>query len=300
MTDADGVNGPGVDAAVVTTTPAATDDNRTILDNGGADGSLPAFTDLVAGLAPENRTLVEAKKWASLDDAFKSHRELETHVGKALVPPGKDATADEWNAFYGKLGRPEKPEGYELKVARESLPQDFPYDETLSVEFRNWAHESGLSPSQAQSLHDKFVGKQAGSFAAMRESITKKADTAHSEIVQEFGQPDTDGYKRNVELMSRAARQLGITDALKEGGMISADGALLNGTLAKALAKVGKDMFSEDSYASGDGGVLENPFSKGSENLTKQGQLISSDPNKARALMRAAGLDPNTIPSLRQ
>lgn len=300
MTDADGVNGPGADATPPAGGEAPATDNRTILDNGAGAGSAPAFTDLVAGLAPENRTLVEAKKWASLDDALKSHRELETHVGKALVPPGKDATAEDWNKFYGKLGRPEKPEGYDLKVARETLPEDFPYDETLSVEFRNWAHESGLSPSQAQSLHDKFVGKQAGSFAAMRENIAKKETAAHAELVQEFGQPDTDGYKRNVELMSRAVRQLGVTEALKETGLISADGAILNAKIAKAFAKVGKDLFSEDTYASGDGAVLDNPFSAGSENLTKQGQLISSDPNKARALMRAAGKDPNTIPSLRQ
>lgn len=294
MTDVNGENGPDVVVPAAPAAGAPADDNRTLLDNGGASGSLPAFTDLVAGLAPENRTLVEAKKWGSLDDAFKSHRELETHVGKALVPPGKDATADEWNTFYGKLGRPEKPEGYELKVARETLPEDFPYDETLSVEFRNWAHESGLSPKQAQSLHDKFVGKQAGSFAGMRENIAKKSETAHSEIVQEFGQPDTDGYKKGVELMSRAARQLGITEALKEGGMISADGALLNGKLAKALARVGKDMFSEDSYASGDGAALDNPFSKATENLTAQGKLVSSDPDKARAFIRAAGLKPET------
>lgn len=294
MTDTNGVNGPGADASVTTTTDTTATDNRTTLDNGGADGSLPAFPDLVAGLAPENRTFVEAKQWASLDDALKSHRELETHVGKALVPPGKDATAEDWNKFYGKLGRPEKPEGYELKVARETLPQDFPYDETLSVEFRNMAHEAGLSPKQAQIVHDRFVGRQASAFQTMQQNIAKKAESAHSEIVQEFGQPDTDGYKRNVELMSRAARQLGISDALKEAGMLSADGALLNGKLAKALARVGKDMFSEDSYASGDGGVLENPFSKATENLTKQGQLVSSDPDKARALIRAAGLKPET------
>lgn len=290
MTDADSVNGPGAGASA--DAGAAADDNRTILDNGGASGSIPAFTDLVAGLAPENRTLVEAKKWASLDDAFKSHRELETHASKALVPPGNEATAEDWNKFYGKLGRPEKPEGYELKVARESLPQDFPYDETLSVEFRNMAHEAGLTPKQAQIVHDRFVGRQAEAFKSMRENTDQRATAAHSEIVQEFGQPDTDGYKKFVELTSRAARQLGITDALKEAGVISADGTILNAKIGKALGRVGKDLFSEDSFGTGDGAALDNPFSETNLNLTKQGQLIRSDPNKARALIRAAGKNP--------
>src|SRR5690349_14787907 len=134
MTDANGLNGPGADATPPAGAPPAAD-NRTVLDNNAGDhGSPPAFPDLAAGPSPENRAFVEAKQWGSLGDALKSHRELEAHVGKALVPPGKDATADDWSKFYAKLGRPEKPEGYELKVARDTLPENFPYDETLSVE----------------------------------------------------------------------------------------------------------------------------------------------------------------------
>jgi hypothetical protein len=291
MTEANGVNGPEANAAAENA-GAGADDNRTILDGSGTDGSIPALGDLVAGLSPENRTLVEAKKWATLDDAFKSHRELETHASKALVPPGKDATAEDWSNFYEKLGRPEKPEGYELKVARKTLPEDFPYDETLSVEFRNMAHEAGLTPQQAQIVHDKFVGRQAEAFKATQQSMAEKAETAHRDLVKEFGDPDTDGYKQGVELMSRAARQLGLVDTLSEIGMIGKDGSVLNAKMAKALARIGKDMFSEDSFASGDGAALDNPFSDKTFNLTKQGQLVRSDPNKARALIRAAGEDP--------
>ncbi len=114
-------------------------------------------------------------------------------------------------------------------------------------------------------------------------------------MVSEFGDKDTDGYKQAVELMGRAARQLGIHDALKESGMVAADGAVLNAKMAKALARVGKEMFSEDSFATGDGAALENPWSDKTQNLTKQGQLLRSDPNKARALIRAAGKDPTTF-----
>ena len=34
----------------------------------------------------------------------------------ALAMPGKDATPEEWAAFYGQLGRPETPEGSELPL----------------------------------------------------------------------------------------------------------------------------------------------------------------------------------------
>ena len=247
-----------------------------------------------AGLqAEENRALVEAKKWQTADDAIKSYRELETHASKALRLPGENATADDWNAFYQKLGRPDKPDGYELKLDTNSVPQDFPYDETSAVEYRNWAHEAGLNPRQAQMLHDKFVGFQAAQLSAAREQAAKREGDAHRAIVQEWGDPDTAGYRQNVELASRAISQLGLKDALVESGAISTDGAIRHPAIAKAMAKVGKELYAEDSMATNANGVLSNPFSDGDNfNLTKQGELIRSDPRKATALIRAAGKNP--------
>lgn len=276
-------NGP---AETQTTAPATT----AIVDQGSnGDGKTWA-----AGLqTEENRALVEAKQWASADDALKSYRELQTHASKGLHLPGENATADDWNAFYTKLGRPENADGYQLKLNTESVPEGFPYDEKSAIEFRNWAHEAGLTPRQAQSLHDRFVSYQAGSFEAQRADAVKREGDAHRAIVQEWGEPDTTGYKQNLELASRAITQLGLKDALVEGGALSADGAIRNVAIAKAFAKVGKELYAEDSMATDANGVLSNPFSDGSNfNLTKQGEIIRSDPRKASALIRAAGKNP--------
>lgn len=284
----DGVNGPEAGAA------ASTTDNRTVVDpntNGGSNGG---GNDWVAGLEAENRTLVEAKKWGSVNDAIKSYRDLETHASKALTVPGENATAEDWSKFYGRLGRPETADKYEIKVDRTALPADMPYDETMSVEFRSWAHEAGLNPKQAQALHDKYVGSFATRFTEQTAQAKQQETAAHADLVQTWGDPTSEGYKKNVELMSRAAHQLGVADALKKGGLLSADGGIRDATLAKALARVGKELFSEDSFASGDGGVISNPWAEGKINLTEQGKLVRSDPNKARALIRAAGANPAT------
>lgn len=251
----------------------------------------------VAGpLSEDNRTLVEAKKWAGEDGSIDlnkiadGYRNLESHASKSLKVPGEDATPEDWNAFYQKLGRPEKPEGYELKLNTETVPEDFPYDETSAVEFRNWAHEAGLTPHQAQKLHDKFVEYQAGQFGSAREQAAKQETAAHREIVSQWGDPDSSGYKQNLELATRAISQLGLKDALTEGGLLSQDGAIRNAKIATALAKVGKELYAEDVFANAATGVMSNPFSDGdSFNLTKQGELIRKDPGRAKALIRAAG-----------
>lgn len=279
----DGVNGPGSGAA------ASETDNRTAIDPNAGSGSNGAGADWVAGLEADNRTLVEAKKWTSPNDGLKAYRELEAHASKALTVPGEHATADEWNKFYGRLGRPETADKYEIKVDRSTLPADMPYDEAIAVDFRNWAHEAGLNTRQAQMIHDKYVGSFAKGFTDNVARVTQEQETAHRELVAKWGDKESDGYKREVELMSRAARNLGLAEDLAKGGLLTADGGVRSAKLALALARVGKELFSEDSFATGDGGVLSNPFAKDTINLTEQGKLVRSDPNKARALIRAAG-----------
>lgn len=282
-------NGPAAVAAPAAA-PQTTATDSTVITDHGSNGD---NANWVAGLQVEdNRTLVEAKQWKSADDAIKSYRDLEAHAGKAITVPGADATAEDWNAFYGKLGRPESPDKYELKLNTEAVPQDFPYDEKSAIEFRTWAHEAGLTPQQAQSLHDKFVGQQAGVFTSAREQMVAAEGDAHRAITSQWGDPDTDSYKHNLEYTSRAISQLGLKDSLVKGGILSPQGSVLDPTVAFALAKVGKEMYGEDSTATNASGSLNNPFSDEHENLTQQGQLIRSDPGKAASLIRAAGKNP--------
>lgn len=289
MTDAV-ANGP---EATPTTAPS----ESTVIAAQGSNGE--TSPKLAGPLIEDNRALVEAKKWAGedgsidLNKALEAYRNLESHIGKSVVVPDEGATPEEWNAFYTKLGRPEKPTDYTLQFQREGVPENFPYNEADAVEFRNWAHELGLSPKQAQGLHDKFIGKQAGMFSSMAEQQVQRETSAHRQIVETWGEPETEAYKQKVEFASRAINQLGLREALVEGGILSKDGAILNAKAAFAMAKVGREMFGEDSFGDNPSGQLDNPFKDGSSfNLTKQGQILRSDPRKASELIRAAGKSP--------
>lgn len=269
-------------------------DNRadaTVIADEGSNGS---GGDWLAGLSEENRNLVQAKQWDSPDALARSYRELAAHASKALRPPAEDAPAEEWSAFYAKLGRPEKPEGYEFQLP-EGIPENLPYDDTFAQKFRSWAHEQGLTLKQARALHDAYVQDFAGQMQAAQEAEVQAVEGAHQALVKEWGAPETETYKRKVEMMSRAARQLGGSDLyseLAEMGAITKSGEVKRPQLAKALASVGEKLFAEDALFSGAGSV-ENPFSEKSHNLTKQGQMIRSDPDRAKALIKAAGLKPS-------
>lgn len=212
---------------------------------------------------------------------------------KALVPPGDDAKPEDWAAFYGKLGRPESADAYEFKLP-EGIPENFPYDATAAAKFKSWAHEAGATPKQAQVLHDNFVKDMASKVEAMQIANTQAASASHETLVKAWGDPQSETYQRNQELANRAIRQQGgseLLGELKSIGALGPNGEVMTPRLAMAFAKVGESLYAEDSLYSGPTGGA-NPFSPKSENLQAQGEIIRNDPERARALIRQAGIDP--------
>lgn len=280
---------PGLqpDTATATTEAAAT------------HGSMAAATDndWRAALSEDTRKTVDAKGWKGPDDAVKSYTDLfrtYTEVTqKALTLPPADAKAEDWNAFYAKVGRPEQPTGYEFKLP-EGLPETFPYDDTNRVKFSTWAHQAGLMPKQAQALHDAYVRDTADRLAAFQQEQSEREAKAHTEIVKEWGDPSSEAYRRNLSLADRAIRQTGgdaLLADLKASGLMGGDGAVKSAPLARMLAKIGGELYAEDALYGGINTTV-NPFDAKNENLTQQGQVIRSDPERARALIRQAGGNP--------
>ncbi len=177
----------------------------------------------------------------------------------------------------------------------EGLPDGFEYAGELADNFRGWAREAGLDEAQAKSLHDRYVRAHADQLAAVQQMQVQAEAEARDALVRHWGDEDGQLFRRNIEFANRAIRNLGgdsLLDAMKAGGLLGPDGAVINETIALALARVGEVMFAEDSLRSGSVSEL-NPWHDESEDLGRQADIIRSEPAKARALMRAAGLDPS-------
>lgn len=104
--------------------------------------------------------------------------DLTTRLGNAVVIPGEGATEAEVAAFYSKLGRPESPEGYEIKKPAE-LPEGIQYNEDVDKAFVKFAHDNGLSAKQAQAIHGWYYGLVKNGFQLESE---KKAQAEASEL----------------------------------------------------------------------------------------------------------------------
>lgn len=263
-----------------------------VADNGSA---ATADNDPFAGLQDEGaRNWVDTKGYKTPEDIIKAAQSLEQRLGTSLTPPKDDAPAEEWDKFYGKLGRPESPDKYEF-ARPEGLPEDLPYNQEMADVSKTWMHEAGLNGKQAQAIHDKFAGymadQQKQALAAQAEAV----EATHADLTKEWGPTDSEGFKAKQELAGRAAKKLGLMESFQKGGLVLADGAMTDPQLAKALSVVGETMFKEDTIGNDPLAVGGNPFKRdngGNRNLSGINSLVKNDPERAKRLAREAGESP--------
>ena len=107
-----------------------------------------------------------AKDIKTHEDVWKKLAGAQKLIGKkGIIPPGKDASKEEWDAHYKALGRPETPEGYEFKNI----------DALKEIE-RNPTLDNGIK----QILHKYNVPKEAA------EGIVRD----YENLIYEFKKPE--------------------------------------------------------------------------------------------------------------
>ena len=161
----------------------------------GAPTPAPAADPAPAPAAPldATSTLIDAPKPA----------DPPAPAPEALTMPGKDATPEDWSAFYAKLGRPETPEAYELP-----LPEGD--DGAFAKQVAPMLHKAGITGEQAKSLAADWNAMQAEQVAAAtaaeqaRITAMDTKNRAEAETLKtEWGQ----AHDENMHLAKQAVAQ---------------------------------------------------------------------------------------------
>ena len=217
-------------------------DNQPTADNTGQDGSLltgasqastaqerPAW---MAQLPKELQSDAALTKFKNLADLGQSYKALEGKLGSSLTPPKDDAPAEEWQAFYRKVGAPESPKDYALDKGK--VPAEL-YSEELEQSFREWAHNAGLSNRQASALFEKYNDMAKGIFDRQVASIRAEKEKAESSLRKEWG-VDAD---TNFALVQRAFTAYGSSEVAK---IMAKTGAGNHPEVVKMFARIGKEL----------------------------------------------------------
>lgn len=251
-------------------------------NDGGAAGGAPAATAQPSGGAAANiadgggaaAPAVAAKEPAAGDGASKSWLEGLGDLGKdpslqmfkepsalakswvnaqkmigadKVVIPKADAPDADWDAFYNKVGRPESPDKYELK-----LPEGITMDDNLAKGFKEVAHKTGLSPRQVQKIVEWDAQQKIEQAKAMEASQTNELRGALDAYKQEVGGEER--FKATVDKAKSAVRTLaddGFKKFLRDSGV---------GSRPEAIAFFAKlaDMMGEDKIRDGTGVPFTN------------------------------------------
>lgn len=288
MTDA--TNGSATATVLDAGTPAgATGTDGANPGSQGAGSPTGGAVDHFSGLDAGTREWVEKAGVKDVPSLAAKAMNAEKLIGASIRVPGDDAKPEEWEKFFARLGRPDKPDGYEFKPPAD-MPSDLPYDQEFASWFKGAAHGAGLSTKAATTLHDSFVQM---SVKHMQAAAAKQVTEATAALEKAWGPKGSPEYKAQVELGTRGIRALGgdeLLSSLKTSGLLGPGGEVLDATVAKAFATAGRLLAKEGEMVNGSGtGGGPNPFADGSQNMTEQMRLIRNDPNRAQSLIRAAG-----------
>lgn len=254
--------GTATTAATATTTGATTT----------ATATQPAAFDWKATLGDgygQHEKLLAAKGWKGPGDVLSGYGELEKLVGADKIAlPGKDAKPEDWNPVWSKLGRPDKPEGYQF-----TKPEGFDgYTDEFAGIYRDAAHKANLTGAQAAAMHDWFVGQALEQHKAAEAAQAKAQADLDATLTKEWGADKA----KNTELARRGLERLGASqEALasveKAAGYSAAGMKLLHGFAAAVL---------QEDRLEGKGGGLSTPADAKAEMARLQ-----ADPDFSKAWM---------------
>lgn len=176
-------------------------------------------------------------------DLAKGYVHAQRMVGADKVAiPGKDATDEQWAEVYAKLGRPGKPEDYDLSQSQ--LPEGVQLDEGLQKEFLDQAHTNGLNKRQAARLYDWFLQRSGQAVQAQQQAREQALAQAQQQLKQTYGQ----AYEAKLELAREAVATLGGEDLasyLEESGLGN------DPRLIQAMVKAGEALAEDDLLGKG-------------------------------------------------
>ena len=215
-------------------------------DNGSADagtatgGAVGASNDNAwdSGFDETTRAYIGNKGWQNPSDILNSYRNLEKFSGgsKNLIElPGHDADADAMSTFYNKIGRPESPDNYNF-----TLPDAG--DEELFNWFRQTAHETGLTDTQAAQLFNKWEELSTSRVNEIQQNALQSAESDIASLKKEWGQ----GFDAQIQSGRRAVEAIG----LSEDQLTEYESKLGTAEMLKLFATLGSKM-GEDSFEDG-------------------------------------------------
>lgn len=173
--------------------------------------------------APESvKEVVTRKGYKGIEDLATAYSNAEKKLGvpadRLLTLPDKEDDVEGWNKIYTKLGRPESPDKYEIKIDAGEVK----LDDNLMSSFRKFSHQLGLSGKQANRLVQFQVDAVKGQMEAQKAELVElqKARQATVDEIKKRREIKSDEDLQKLILKAKdVAEKTGIYKTLENKGL---------------------------------------------------------------------------------
>lgn len=197
-----------------------------------------------AGLPDDLKAHESLVPFKTVGDFAKSHIETATKLKSAegklsnSIPKlGPNATPEERNQYLTSLGRPEKPDGYELAGEDRNAKEWTGF-------WRGKFHEIGVPKDMAKSISEVFDQQTKQMVDGHNAALQRQFGESEAKLKTEWG----DKYDANVQLVSRLWKR--DTDTDLDQAFKATDGAARHQIMRyvfKMAAKTGEDISERSS-----------------------------------------------------
>lgn len=183
-----------------------------------------------ANLEPEYLNEPAIKNMKDLPSLVKSYLHAQKMVGAdKVVIPGKNATPEQWNEVYNKLGLPKKEE-YKINKGEKAVLGDEFYTKAAEL-----GHEMGILPHQMQG----FISKLEADAAAKVTNQQKLVEQAQTESINNLKKEWGDAFEAKIFNAKEVLEKFGDDETkayIRESGLGNEP------KIVKFLAKIGSSL----------------------------------------------------------
>lgn len=203
----------------------------------------PAPVGFLDSLPEDLRNEPSLRLFSDPASLAKSYVHAQRMIGADKIPlPGKSATDDEWRQVYRRLGAPEDPKAYDIKLGADVMA-----DREMQA-FREAALEAGLNNRQAGRIAQFIESTVVQAREAQSAGIDQVRQQGEQELRQEWGQ----AFEQKIALANRAANTfLGSTELLDtielSDGRLLGDHPAIVKMFANLAAEIGEDRLLGES-----------------------------------------------------
>ena len=176
-----------------------------------------------------------------VENLARSYVNAQKLIGADKIPMPVNPTDEDLDRIYGRLGRPETAEGYEIPVDGNIVTEE------VAKDYANVAHKLRLSPQQASGILEYYQSLAGQSEETMAANDAKIMQDTELSLKKEWG----DDYRNKLAMAKEAVESFASTDMLE---IRLADGTKVGNhpDFIKAFAKMADfrhNMTSEDTVA---------------------------------------------------